>query len=99
MVTMISLLKRREDMSLADFHAWYDEHATAATSLPNLQRYSIYKAVDPDGPWDGISALTYDRREDLEESLNSSEGERSRADTRDHISAREAFVVEHRRVL
>ena len=98
MITMISLLKRREDLSFEAFCKWYQEHAQAATRIPNLRHYTVNTAIDGDQEWDAISMLTFSDEVEMEAALDSAEGQRSRKDTLAHVSRREALKVTQREV-
>lgn len=98
MITMISLLKRRENLSFEEFSRWYHEHAEAATRIPRLRHYTVNTAVDGNQEWDAISMLTFNDEEEMEAGLNSSEGRRSREDTLAHVSRREALKMTQQEV-
>lgn len=98
MITMISLLKRRDDMSLEAFLAWYDQHAAAATRIEGLRRYTVNRAAHDGQDWDAVSMLTFDDTEAMTAALNGPEGARSRADTLAHVSRREVLVMHQREV-
>lgn len=96
MITMISLLKRRDDLSFEEFRAWYTDHAEAATRIPNLRRYIVNIAVDGEQEWDAISMLTFDDEASMTVALDDEEGLRSRRDTLAHVSRREALTMSQR---
>ncbi len=98
MVTMISLLKRAENLSFEEFQAWYDQHAIAATTIPGLRHYYVNSATSPDQVWDAVSMLTFDDEQAMTAGLDSAEGKRSRADTLAHVSRREVLVVNRKEV-
>lgn len=93
MMTMIALLKRREDLTFDEFCGWYDEHAAAATRIPYLRHYTVNIAVDGDQEWDAISMLFFSDEAEMEAALDSPEGQRSRKDTLAHVSRREALKM------
>lgn len=98
MITMISMLKRREDLTFDEFVAWYENHGQAATGIPGLRHYYVNVATSGDQVWDALSMLTFDDEQALESAMNGEAGERSRADTRAHISRREVVYVNRRQI-
>lgn len=93
MITMISLLKRRSDLTHEEFLAWYAAHAEAATRIPGLREYSVNTTTTPDQDWDAVSMLTFDDEESLTGAMDGEEGQRSRADTLAHVSHRQVLFV------
>lgn len=98
MITMISMLKRREDLTFEEFVDWYENHAEAATGIPGLRHYYVNIATSGDQEWDALSMLSFDDEEALESAMNGAAGERSRADTRAHISRREVVYVNRKQI-
>jgi len=53
---LISLLKRRDDMTHAEFATWVvDEHVEFAKALPGLRKYVVNVALADDGPFDATT--------------------------------------------
>lgn len=98
MITMISLLKRREDLSFEDFQAWYSGHATAATTIPGLRHYYVNASTTADQEWDAVSMLTFDDQESITVAMDGVEGQRSRKDTLAHISRRQVLFVDRQQI-
>lgn len=99
MIKRISLVRRKEGMSLEDFTAaWLGEHADLILRMPRLRGYRVDVIrswqADPE-PWDGIGELWFDSREDLEEAFASLADElaANRSSFLSHTSA--AIVDEH----
>lgn len=70
MIKRISLVRRREGMSAAEFtEHWLGEHAAIIRDMPGLRGYRLDIVEswqgDPE-PWDGIGELWFDSRADLE---------------------------------
>lgn len=99
MVTMFSLLKRRDGESLEAFLRWYDGHADAATRIEGLQRYVVSTAVDADQPFDAVSQLSWESPEAMRAALDSPAGSASRADTLAHVSLRQVILTTQRELL
>jgi len=93
MITLITLLKRRPTDTLEEFADWYSDHARFAADIPHLQRYVVSIAEEDGQVWDAVSQLTFASREDMQAALDSDIGSQSRADTREHVAAREVLVV------
>ena len=93
MITMISLLKRREDLSFEDFLAWYDDHAAAATRINGLRHYYVNASTTPDQEWDAVSMLDFDDQDAITAAMDGAEGQRSRKDTLAHVSRRQVLFV------
>lgn len=93
MITMMSLLKRRDDLGFEEFHAWYTDHAEAATRIPGLRHYYVNASTTPDQEWDAVSMLTFDDQDAITAAMDSTEGLRSRKDTLAHVSRRQVLFL------
>jgi uncharacterized protein (TIGR02118 family) len=92
----IILLSRREDMTAEAFRRWWlEEHAPLARQLPGLRRL-VFNVVEGDGPFDGVSELWFDSREDFDAAYASELGKRVAADSMAHVRGRERLFVEER---
>ncbi|RQH02312.1 EthD family reductase [Natrarchaeobius oligotrophus] len=69
------MLSRSSDLSQEEFvEYWEEEHAPVAEEIPNLKRYAICPATNPeDSPHDGIAELAFESEEDLYAALDSEE--------------------------
>lgn len=92
------LLKRRDDMSPAQFADWWlGAHAPLARALPGLRgaRFNLVEG-DGSGPVDGVSELWFDSREAFDAAYATEHGKRVAADSMANVSKRERlFVAEH----
>lgn len=99
MFKALILLTRRDDMTHADFVAWWlDEHAPLAARLPGLRR-GVFNVVEPgaDGPAvDGVSELWFDSRSAFEAAYAGEIGRAVAADSLAHVADRvRLFAEEH----
>ena len=103
MFKAIILLSRGEDQSPEDFHKWWlDEHAPLARQLPGLKKL-VFNLVAPDAndgmngiPYDGVSELWFDTRDDFDAAYATELGKRVASDSLAHVSGRlRLFVEEH----
>ena len=67
MIKRVSLVKRKEGMSLEEFHAhWMGPHMEIVRQIKNLRglRFNPVLEAGPDREWDGIGELWFDSIED-----------------------------------
>lgn len=101
MMKAVILLTRRDDMSRADFAAWWlGEHAPLAAQLPGVRRITFNlvdgPASDGSEAVDGISELWFDSQADFEAAYASEIGVQVAADSMAHVSGRvRMLVTEH----
>jgi uncharacterized protein (TIGR02118 family) len=89
MLKVISLLKRREDMSFEDFATWVvDDHAEFAKQLPGLRKYVVNVARDGDGPFDSANELYFDDEDARATAFGTEAGKAAGADAAAHTSQR-----------
>lgn len=92
------LLKRRDDMSPAQFADWWlGAHAPLARALPGLRgaRFNLVEG-EGSGPFDGVSELWFDSLEAFDAAYATEHGQRVAADSMANVSKRERlFVAEH----
>ena len=97
MFKAIILLARAEDASHADFREWWlERHAPLARQLPGLRRL-VFNVVEPgDAPYDGVSELWFDSREDFEAAYATDIGGTVAADSLANVGARVRLFVDER---
>jgi uncharacterized protein (TIGR02118 family) len=92
------LLTRREDMTPADFAAWWlNEHRPLAARLPGLRRMVI-NIVEPDAGAaeprvDGVSELWFDTRADFDAAYATDLGRAVAEDSLAHVRSRVRLFV------
>jgi len=92
------LLKRRNDLSAAQFADWWlNQHAPLARTLPGLREARFNRLKDEDNPnADGIAELWFDSEQAFTAAYASPIGQAVAADSIAHVSKRERlFVEEH----
>ena len=96
MFKAVILLKRRDDMTHAEFENWWlHEHAPLAAQLPNVRRI-VFNLADDGGTFDGVSELWFDSQADFEAAYATELGKSVAADSLAHLSDRQRlFVTEH----
>ena len=89
MIKVLSLMKRKEGMSIEDFRRWvYEEHSQLGAQFPEIRRYVI-NAVLPehgDGPYDAVNELYFDTVDDFIGALQSHIGAQAGADIKEHCA-------------
>ena len=90
MLKVISLMRRADGMSKADFAAWArDEHVAFARELPGLRRYVVnVTAEDADTPYDCVNELYFDDDDARAAAFASEAGKAAAADAGAHTSER-----------
>lgn len=88
MIRRFSLVRRRPDLSPAEFLArWTGEHAEIAKRLPGLRGYVIHVLDGHAAPYDAIAITTFDSRADAECAFADPELAEGLARTRDEFAA------------
>jgi uncharacterized protein (TIGR02118 family) len=97
----VILLRRRDDMTSAEFRTWWlEEHAPLAGQLPGV-RHIVFNAVVADGGTgggevDGVSELWFDDEAAFTAAYATELGQQVAADSMAHVSSRvRLFVTEH----
>lgn len=89
------LLKRKDEMSFAEFKIWWlDEHAPLARQLPGLRR-AVFNLVEGDGEglFDGVSELWFDNEQQFIDAYASETGKTVAADSMSKVARRERLIV------
>ena len=91
MIKRMGFVKRKEGMSLEDFHAhWLTVHAPLAAKAPGLRQYIVSTTLTGEGPaytpaYDGLAEFWYDDLDALEAAEASPEWAATRADSPNFI--------------
>jgi len=102
MLKVLSLMKRKEGMSHADFRNWaLNEHPPFAEKLPGLRGYrmNVPVADNPDSPYDAISEMWFDSAEARASAMASDAGKAAGGDAAAHCQSRFHFLAEEKVVL
>lgn len=97
MLKVISLLKRREDMSLEEFRQWaLEEHPPIGKKLPGLCHYrmSVVLEDNPDLPCHAVSEFWFDDNDARISAFATPEGKAAASDAADHCSSRIHLLTE-----
>ena len=99
MFKAIILLKRRDDMTSAEFEQWwFHEHAPLAAALEGVRKIVFNKAEDG-GAFDGVSELWFDSREAFEAAYATDHGKAVAADSIAHLADRQRLFVTEKEIV
>ena len=99
MLKVISLLKRKEGMSLAEFRKWaLEEHPALGKKLPGIRHYrmSVVLNDDPSLPADAVSEFWFDDDAARQAAFATDEGKAAAADAIAHCSSRIHLLTEEK---
>lgn len=99
MLKVMSLMKRRADMSHADFRRWaQSEHPLLAQKLPGLRGYrmNVPKEENPDNPYDAVSEMWFDDAEARLAAMASDAGKAAGGDAASHCASRFHLLVDEK---
>lgn len=97
MFKVMSLLKRKEDISREDFYKWAeDEHPKLAVGLLNIRGYRANPARldEPEAAFDAVSEMWFDDVAAFDAAFGAEQGQRVREDALAHCSQRVHVRVE-----
>ncbi|TMJ41282.1 MAG: EthD family reductase [Alphaproteobacteria bacterium] len=99
MFKVMSLMKRRPDLSFADFRNWAEaKHPLLAQKLPRLRGYrmNVAKEESPDNPYDAVSEMWFDSAEARLAAMATDAGKAAGGDAASHCASRFHFLVEEK---
>jgi len=99
MFKVMSLMKRRPDLSFADFRNWAEaKHPLLAQKLPGLRGYrmNVAKEESPDNPYDAVSEMWFDSAEARLAAMATDAGKAAGGDAASHCASRLHFLVEEK---
>ncbi len=99
MLKVISLLKRKEGMSLEEFRQWaLVEHPPLGKKLPGMRHYRMSVALsdDPNAPADAVSEMWFDDDAARVAAFSTPEGEAAKNDAIAHCSSRIHLLTEEK---
>lgn len=102
MLKIISLLKRKEEMSLEDFRKWaLEEHPELGKKLPGMRHYrmSVILEDNPDLPCDAVSEFWFDDNAAREAAFATPEGAAAAQDAAAHCSSRVHLLTEEKIII
>jgi uncharacterized protein (TIGR02118 family) len=102
MLKVLSLMKRKEGMSYAEFRNWaLNEHPPFAEKLPGLRGYrmNVPVAENPESPYDAISEMWFDSADARAAAMASDAGKAAGGDAASHCASRFHFLAEEKVVI
>lgn len=77
MIRLTVTLERTDGWSFEEFREYYfEEHVPIAKEIPNLEKYTVSLALDPDeAAYDAIADLYFETPEALQEAMGSEEAQ------------------------
>ena len=102
MLKVISLLKRKEDMTLEEFRKWaMEEHPPLGKKLPGLRHYrmSVILEDDPALPYHAVSEFWFDDNDARIAAFGTPEGKAAGGDAAAHCSSRVHLLTEEKLIL
>lgn len=99
MLKVMSLLRRREDLSLEAFRHWaLEEHPKLALQLPGLRGYRMNVVLTDDGslPFHAVSEMWFDDDAARQAAFATPEGTAAASDAMAHCAARQHLLTEER---
>jgi uncharacterized protein (TIGR02118 family) len=96
---VISLLKRKEGISLEEFRRWaLEEHPPLGMKLPGIRHYrmSVVLEDNPALPADAVSEFWFDNNEARLAAFATPEGKAAAADAIAHCSSRTHLLTEEK---
>lgn len=99
MLKIISLLKRKEDISLEAFRKWaLEEHPELGKKLPGMRHYrmSVVLEDNPALPADAVSEMWFDDMDARNAAFGADAGKSAAADASAHCSSRMHLLTEEK---
>lgn len=102
MLKVVSLLKRKESLTLEEFRKWaLEEHPLLGKKLPGMRQYrmSVVLDDDPELPYHAVSEFWFDDNDARLAAFGTSEGAAAAADAAGHCSSRVHLLTEEKVIL
>lgn len=99
MLKVVSLLKRKDEMSLAEFRKWaVEEHPELGKKLPGLRHYrmSVVLEDNPDLPYHAVSEFWFDDNAARVAAFGTPAGQAAAEDAAAHCSSRVHLLTEEK---
>ena len=97
MIKVLSLMKRKEGTSFADYKKWaLEEHPKLARGVPGMKKYQVDVVTkdDPAGPYDSVSEMWFESEEAMATAFATDGGKAAGADAAAHVSNRVRVVTQ-----
>lgn len=102
MLKVVSLLKRKETLSLEEFRYWaQEEHPLLGKKLPGMRHYRMSVVLDdnPELPCDAVSEFWFDDNDARLAAFATPEGKAAAEDAAAHCSSRIHLLTEEKIIL
>lgn len=102
MLKVISLLKRKEELSFEEFRKWaLEEHPPLGKKLPGIRKYrmSVVLEDNPDLPCDAVSEFWFDDDAARQAAFATEAGKAAGADAAAHCSSRTHLLTEEKVII
>jgi uncharacterized protein (TIGR02118 family) len=99
MFKVMSLMKKRSDLSFADFRTWaLEKHPVLAKKLPGLKGYrmNVAREEKTENPYDAVSEMWFESAEARLAAMGTDDGKAAGADAAAHCASRFHFLVEEK---
>lgn len=96
MIKVISLMKRKQDMSFAEFQSWLlNDHAKIAKGIPGMRNYTIniLATANDELPFEAASEMWFDSEAAMMEAFGTDGGKAAGGDAAAHCSNRVRMVL------
>ncbi len=102
MLKVISLLKRKEELSFEEFRKWaLEEHPPLGKKLPGIRKYrmSVVLEDNPELPCDAVSEFWFDDDAARQAAFATEAGKAAGADAAAHCSSRTHLLTEEKVII
>lgn len=102
MLKVVSLLKRKEALTLDEFRNWaLEEHPQLGKKLPGMRHYrmSVVLDDDPDLPYHAVSEFWFDDNDARVAAFGTPEGKAAAEDAAAHCSSRVHLLTEEKIII
>jgi uncharacterized protein (TIGR02118 family) len=96
MLKVLSLIKRKEGMSLDAFRHWVQvEHLEFSKKLPGMRKYivNVLAQESPDSPFDAVNEMYFDDEAAMKAAFATPEGAAAGADAAAHAAHRVRLLM------
>jgi uncharacterized protein (TIGR02118 family) len=102
MLKVVSLLKRKESLTLEEFRKWaLEDHPLLGKKLPGMRQYRMSVVLDDDPvlPYHAVSEFWFDDNEARIAAFGTPEGAAAAADAASHCSSRIHLLTEEKVII
>ena len=97
MIKVMSLMKRKPEMSFADFKHWLEhDHPKVAKGVPGMRKYTVNVLAkeNADLAFDGVSEMWFDSEAAMMDAFGTEGGKAAGGDAAAHCATRVRMVCE-----